>query len=335
MHLRHWRQADAPALLHLARTSTELERQFPQPTSEAEARALIEKNWLPADTGVVFCIDADGPAGLVGISYTARNDSGAWDRGWVYYWAADRLRGKGITQQAVKAVCDWALGTPSSAIAATALDTGLLASLPTPNLRRLELGYRSNNPASGAVAAYAGFSVEGLEREKFLYAGHLYDAISAARLRTESTPRSAAPKHLRVQPGRGVAAFHHVELWTENFDQVLPGWSWLLEELGFTVYQSWQQGISWAAADGSYLVLEESPDLTGPHQRTAAGLNHLAFTVASAAHLDYLRSQAGTRGWAELFADRYPYAGGPQRYALYLENAQRFEVELVVTELAV
>ena len=51
-----------------------------------------------------------------------------------------------------------------------------------PRVRRLELGYRTNNPASAAVARHAGFVVEGVEREKFCYDGVLYDAAIAARL---------------------------------------------------------------------------------------------------------------------------------------------------------
>ena len=34
-------------------------------------------------------------------------------------------------------------------------------------------------------------------------------------------------------------------------------------------------------------------------------------------------------GWTPLFADRYPWAGGPEHYAAYLENTDGFEVELV------
>jgi hypothetical protein len=33
-----------------------------------------------------------------------------------------------------------------------------------------------------------------------------------------------------------------------------------------------------------------------------------------------------------MFADRHPFAGGPQRGAAYLENAAGFEVELVAAD---
>ena len=39
--------------------------------------------------------------------------------------------------------------------------------------------------------------------------------------------------------------------------------------------------------------------------------------------------QCAAHGWTELFADAYPHAGGPDHVALYLANAEGFEVELV------
>jgi hypothetical protein len=32
-----------------------------------------------------------------------------------------------------------------------------------------------------------------------------------------------------------------------------------------------------------------------------------------------------------MFADRHPYAGGPEHYAAYLESGEGFEVELVAS----
>ena len=326
MELRYWVLTDAPDLYSIYRTSSGLERQMPALASEEDARNLIETSYLPAENRAIFCLSDEGrPAGLIGLNFTARRDTGAWDRAWVYYWLADPYRGQGYTKAALTAVCAWALGEPNPVPTLPALDTGLLASLPSPRLRRLELGYRANNPASGAVAAAAGFQIEGIEREKFLYAGQTYDAVIAARLRKDGR----TPPNLRHHEAVSRSGFHHVELWTESLATVLPSWAWLTQQLGWTPYQEWPGGISWQAHDGSYLVLEESPDTTGPHNRTHAGLNHLAFTVPSAALLDQLRSEATSHGWSELFADRYPHAGGPDHYALYLENKQGFEVELV------
>jgi hypothetical protein len=40
-------------------------------------------------------------------------------------------------------------------------------------------------------------------------------------------------------------------------------------------------------------------------------------------------AHAAGYGWRLLFADRHPFAGGPNHYAAYLENEDGFEVELV------
>lgn len=326
MELRYWAPTDAPDLLAIYRTSSDLERQMPALTSEQDALTLIENRYLPADNRAIFCLSDSGrPAGLIGLNFTARTDTGAWDRAWVYYWLADPYRGQGYMRNALTAICNWALDEAAPAPTGSALDTGLLASLPSPRLRRLELGYRTNNPASGAVAAAAGFQVEGIEREKFLYAGQTYDAVIAARLRKDGR----APTSLHGHQGSCRPGFHHVELWTESLETALPSWAWLTQKLGWETSQEWPSGISWQAPDGSYLVLEESTDTSGSHDRTHAGLNHLALTVPSATFLDALRQEAAEHGWRELFTDRYPHAGGPDHYALYLENNQGFEVELV------
>ncbi len=65
------------------------------------------------------------------------------------------------------------------------------------------------------------------------------------------------------------------------------------------------------------------------HDRTAPGLNHLAFHVGTPAECEALVSQALDHGWSLLFADRHPHAGGDDHYAGYLANADGFEVELV------
>ncbi len=106
-------------------------------------------------------------------------------------------------------------------------------------------------------------------------------------------------------------------------------WGWLLGRLGWAPFQDWPAGRSWRLG-GTYLVVERSPDLVGEaHERCRPGLNHLAFHVAD---LD-LVDDAGEHGWALMFADRHPFAGGPQHRAAYLENSDGFEVELVAPRL--
>lgn len=124
---------------------------------------------------------------------------------------------------------------------------------------------------------------------------------------------------------------HHIELWTDDLGAVEGAFDWLLTQLGWTADHdpSWPQGRVWRHATGVYVVLEESPAVTAPHDRMRAGLNHLALRVGDRDGLDAIRAACPQHGWRELFAEDYPHAGGPEHTALFLENAQGFEVELV------
>ncbi|MFI5476831.1 VOC family protein [Streptomyces cacaoi] len=122
---------------------------------------------------------------------------------------------------------------------------------------------------------------------------------------------------------------HHVELWVPDLDRAVASLGWLLEALGHTLFQSWNNGCSWRLGP-TYLVLEQSPALTGDrHDRCRPGLNHLAFHVEDATSVDQLATDATGHGWHLMFPDRHPYAGGAQHYAAYLENDDGFEIELV------
>ncbi|WP_462418826.1 VOC family protein [Kytococcus sp. Marseille-QA3725] len=124
----------------------------------------------------------------------------------------------------------------------------------------------------------------------------------------------------------------HIELWTADLGATAPSFDWLLGSLGWSagVDPAWPAGRTWHHPSGVYVVLEQSPDVSGVHERTRAGLNHLALRVADRSVLDRLRRDCTDHGWRELFAERYPNAGGDQHVALYLENGEGFEVELVV-----
>ena len=127
-------------------------------------------------------------------------------------------------------------------------------------------------------------------------------------------------------------ALHHVELWVPDLKRATREWGWLLSTLGYAHYQAWPDGISWTK-DSTYIVLEESPDLSGRHhQRTAPGLNHLAFVVANRLRVDAMVRDSTEHGWTSLFPEGYPYAGGSEHYAAYLENSDGFEIELVAAQ---
>lgn len=123
-------------------------------------------------------------------------------------------------------------------------------------------------------------------------------------------------------------AIHHLDLWVSDPAVAADEWGWLLGELAWEIDI---EGVSWVHPDGTYLFLERSPDqVDAPYDRMRPGVNHLALHVASRARLDRLRAESSAHGWHEMFADRYPYAGGDEHVALYVENAEGFEVEIVV-----
>lgn len=124
---------------------------------------------------------------------------------------------------------------------------------------------------------------------------------------------------------------HHVELWVPDIDRATAEWGWLLTELGYRPYQEWSAGRSWRL-DHAYIVIEQSPDmLAGAHDRKRPGLNHLAFHAGDRDRVDALAAAAIDHSWTLMFADKHPYAGGPQTYAAYLSNTDGYEVELIAS----
>jgi catechol 2,3-dioxygenase-like lactoylglutathione lyase family enzyme len=130
-----------------------------------------------------------------------------------------------------------------------------------------------------------------------------------------------------------LSVLHHVELWLPDLSRAAPAWGWLLGELGWQPYRTWPAGRSWRAGE-TYLVIEESPALRpgARHDRLRPGLNHLAFHAPGRAAVDALAAAAPAHGWTVLFPDHHPYAGGPGHYAVYLEDADGFEAEVMARE---
>lgn len=126
--------------------------------------------------------------------------------------------------------------------------------------------------------------------------------------------------------GRG--RLHHLEIWVPDYQRAKSTLGWLMEELGYGLDSEWDNGGSWRGA-GEYIVLEAGTDVSGPHDRRRAGLNHLAFAAGPASDVDAITQAALHHGWVLMFADKHPNAGGSGHHAAYLENADGFEVELV------
>lgn len=125
-------------------------------------------------------------------------------------------------------------------------------------------------------------------------------------------------------------ALHHVELWVTDLTAAEATLGRLLVRLGYTESRRWATGVRYDL-DATYLVLEAGPDVVGPHARTRAGLNHLAFHAGTPEEVDALTLAAVADGWTLLFPERHPFAGGPQHRAAYLADDSGFEVELVAS----
>ncbi|MFB4280668.1 GNAT family N-acetyltransferase [Nonomuraea sp. MTCD27] len=162
VRLREWREGDAPAVLR-AFQAPDLRRQAPWPVVTLKDAC----GWIASWSGVghAFAVTVDGPGGeqVVGNVAVARIDDHG--NGWVSYWVVPEARGKGIAVAATELLARWAFD-----------ERGLY---------RLELGHRTNNPASCRVATKAGFLPEGIERGKLCYEGIRYDVERHARLATD------------------------------------------------------------------------------------------------------------------------------------------------------
>jgi DivIVA domain-containing protein len=149
----------------------------------------------------------------------------------------------------------------------------------------------------------------------------------------QTYPPTQPTGQLDRQSTRPVALIHHVELWVRDFDSAVASFGWLFKNIGWRIGRAWDNGCAWTSPGGPYIIIESGPDLVWmPYDRRGPGLNHLAFEVAARSLVDRIASDGPSHGWQLMFADRHPYAGGPDHYAAYLENAEGFEVEIIAAE---
>jgi RimJ/RimL family protein N-acetyltransferase len=171
--LRRWADTDADAVL-VAFAPAEMARQSGRPIGdEADALQWLgdrQRDW-DAGTGYSWAV-VDHRAVVLG-SVTVSAVDRRHDTGWVSYWTMESARGLGVAAVATDALCVWAFEDLE--------------------LFRLELGHRTNNPASCRVAERAGFRVEGLERAKLRYGDTRYDVELHARLATDPRPSLGSP----------------------------------------------------------------------------------------------------------------------------------------------
>ena len=123
---------------------------------------------------------------------------------------------------------------------------------------------------------------------------------------------------------------NQVEIYVSDLKKTIEFWSWFLEELGYDVFQKWDEGISLRLGE-TYIVFVQTEErfLVVPYHRSRVGLNQLAFHAASRGHVDDITKKLSAMGVTILYSDRHPYAGGKDYYAVFFEDPDRIKVELV------
>ncbi|MFB7047026.1 GNAT family N-acetyltransferase [Streptomyces microflavus] len=160
--LRGWLPSDASAVLH-AFAPPEMDRQTDRPVDDmAGALAWIGDRTRErgSRTGYSWAVvgEEGEPLGCVAVDAVNR----IHDTGWISYWTTGTARGRGVATAGVRALARWAFG-----------ELGLY---------RLEVGHRTDNPASCRVAERSGFALEGVERGRLRYGQVRYDLERHARL---------------------------------------------------------------------------------------------------------------------------------------------------------
>lgn len=165
--LRCWTSADAAAIV-TAFDDPSMANQIGEPLTTIDgAHRWIDERRSQWEAGTAFSwavVDDSTVLGSVTVSSIDRRHL----LGWVSYWTTGSARGRGVASSALRSVTVWAFD-----------DLALF---------RLELGHRIDNPASRRVAVAAGFSSEGVEREKLRYGDERYDVETHARLATDPPP---------------------------------------------------------------------------------------------------------------------------------------------------
>lgn len=123
---------------------------------------------------------------------------------------------------------------------------------------------------------------------------------------------------------------HHIEIYVSDLERSRKFWSWLLDKLGYQLFQEWDAGFSMELGT-SYVVFVQREDRYSDitYHRCGTGLNHLAFWADSRNAVDALTQDLRDREVPILYEERHPFAGGPNYYAVFFEDPDRIKVEVV------
>lgn len=159
--------ADVPAIA-AACTDPEIARwtTVPAPYMPVHARRFVAQTrrwWQTGRTGAIFAIVERSNGRLVGMIGLEPAEPGLAEVG---YWVAPEARRRGYATRALRLVSTWAFRDP--------------------DLVRLELHTLLGNEASGAVAAKAGFTREGVARRAIVLRGERMDGVVFSLVRGDA-----------------------------------------------------------------------------------------------------------------------------------------------------
>jgi catechol 2,3-dioxygenase-like lactoylglutathione lyase family enzyme len=134
---------------------------------------------------------------------------------------------------------------------------------------------------------------------------------------------------------RRTALLHHIEIYVSDLEKSVAFWTPFMRLLGYEE-RRWAGGMNYVKEGQAYLCFLPAPGehLAAGYHRKRVGLNHLAFQGASRAHVDEIAAWVKSTGYTTLYESAYPYAGGPDYYALYCEDPDRIKVEVVAPHSA-
>jgi catechol 2,3-dioxygenase-like lactoylglutathione lyase family enzyme len=125
---------------------------------------------------------------------------------------------------------------------------------------------------------------------------------------------------------------HHIEIYVSDLERTVAFWTPFMRMLGYEE-DRWSGGMNYVKEDQSYFCFLQAPSehLAAGYHRKRVGLNHLAFKVASRKQVDEIAAWIKSKGYNTLYESEYPYAGGPNYYALYCEDPDRIKGEVVAS----
>ena len=123
---------------------------------------------------------------------------------------------------------------------------------------------------------------------------------------------------------------HHIEIYVGDLERSIAFWSPFMNQLGYEA-DRWSEGMNYIKEGEAYFCFLQAPSehVAAGYHRKRIGLNHLAFKGKSRAHVDEIATWVKHNNYTTLYESLYPFASGPDYYALYCEAPDRIKVEVV------